>query len=70
MFIPDPRFKFLSIPDPGSWLSDPRSRILDLGSQISDPGSRILDPKTATKERAGEKLDVVPFFEATKITKL
>ena len=31
--------------DPGSWIQDPGSRILDqdLGSRILDPGPRILD---------------------------
>jgi hypothetical protein len=51
MIIPDP--DFLSIPDPGSL--------------ISDPGSRIPDSKTDTKER-GEKNCCPTFFVATKIT--
>jgi hypothetical protein len=42
MFIPDPDFYPFLIPD--------------LGSRISDPGSRIPDAKTATKERGEKKL--------------
>jgi hypothetical protein len=39
------------------------------------PGSRILilpipDPKTATKERGEKKLDVKPFYVATKCYKI
>jgi hypothetical protein len=47
------------IPDPGS-----------LFLPIPDPGSRIPDPKTATKERGGKKLDVKPFYVATKFNKI
>ena len=39
--IPDP--DFLPIPDLGSRISDPGSRIPDRGSRIADPGSRIPD---------------------------
>jgi len=38
-----------------------------------DPGfypSRIPDPKTATKERGEKKLDVKPFYVATKFNKI
>jgi hypothetical protein len=53
----------------------PCNRVADLGclSRILifvHPGSRIPDPKTATKERGEKKFVVVPFLEATKITKL
>jgi hypothetical protein len=34
------------------------------------PGSRIPDPKTATKEKGGKKIVVLPFFVATDVTKL
>jgi hypothetical protein len=34
------------------------------------PGSRIPDPKTATKERGEKKLDVKPFYVATKLNKI
>jgi hypothetical protein len=40
---------------------------------IPDPDfypSRIPDPKTATKERGEKKFFVIPFFVATKFTKL
>jgi hypothetical protein len=37
---------------------------------IPDPGSRIPDPKTATKERGEKKLDVKPFYVATKFNKI
>ncbi len=40
---------------------------------IPDPDfcpSRIPDPKTATKDRGGKKFVLLPFFVATKITKL
>ncbi len=43
---------------------------------LPDPGScflsisDLLDPKTATKERGEKKFVVLPFFVATKITKL
>jgi hypothetical protein len=37
---------------------------------IPDPGSRIPDPKTATKERGEKKLDVKPFYVATKFYKI
>ncbi len=47
------------IPDPGSWFLP-----------IPDPGSRIPDPKTATKERGEKKLDVKPFYLATKFNKI
>ncbi len=47
------------IPDPGSWFLP-----------IRDPGSRIPDPKTATKERGEKKLDVKPFYVATKFNKI
>jgi hypothetical protein len=46
----------LSIPDPES--------------RIPDPRSQIPDPKTATKERGEKNFVVLPFFVATKITKL
>jgi hypothetical protein len=39
-------------------------------SWILDPGSRIPDPKTATKERGGKKIFVIPFYVATNFTKL
>jgi hypothetical protein len=39
-------------------------------SRIPDPGSRIPDPKTATKERGEKKLDVKPFYVATKFNKI
>jgi hypothetical protein len=39
-------------------------------SRIPDLGSRIPDPKTATKERGEKKLDVKPFYVATKFNKL
>jgi hypothetical protein len=29
MFIPDPGFGFLPIPDPGSWIPDPKTAIKD-----------------------------------------
>ncbi len=44
---------------PGSWFLP-----------IPDPGSRIKDPKTATKERGEKKLDVKPFYVATKFNKI
>jgi hypothetical protein len=44
----------------------PGSRILI----FTHPGSRIPDPKTATKERGGKKLDVKPFYVATKFNKI
>jgi hypothetical protein len=45
--------------------------IPDPGSRILDPGSRIPDPKLATKEKDEKnKIVVLPFFVATKITKL
>ncbi len=44
----------------------PGSRILI----FTHPGSRIPDPKTASKERGEEKLDVKPFYVATKINKV
>ncbi len=44
---------------PGSWFLP-----------IPDPGSRIPDPKTATKERGEIKLDVKPFYVATKFNKI
>ncbi len=47
------------IPDPGSWFLP-----------IPDPGSRIPDQKTATKERGEKKLDVKPFYVATKFNKI
>jgi hypothetical protein len=56
-----------SVADPGCL-----SRILIFthpGSRISDPG-RIPDPKTATKERGEKKLDVKPFYVATKFNKI
>jgi hypothetical protein len=40
---------------------------------IQDPDcypSRIPDPKTATKERGEKKLDVKPFYVATKFNKI
>jgi hypothetical protein len=40
------------------------------GSRIPDLGSRIPDPKTATKERGEKKLDVKPFYVATKLNKI
>ncbi len=40
------------------------------GINIPDPVSQIPDPKTATKERGGKKLDVKPFYEATKFNKI
>jgi hypothetical protein len=46
------------------------SRILDPGSRISDLRSRIPDPKTATKERGEKKIFVIPFYVATNFTKL
>jgi hypothetical protein len=51
----------------------PGSRILIFthpGSRIPDLGSRIPDPKTATKERGEKKLDVKPFYVATKFNKI
>jgi hypothetical protein len=47
------------IPDPGSWFLP-----------IPDPGSRIPDTKTATKERGKKKLDVKPFYVATKFNNI
>jgi hypothetical protein len=44
----------------------PGSRILI----FTHPGSRIPDPKTATKERGEKKLDVKPFYVATKFNKI
>ena len=44
----------------------PGSRILI----FTHLGSRIPDPKTATKERGEKKLDVKPFYEATKFNKI
>jgi hypothetical protein len=37
---------------------------------FTHPGSRISDPKTATKERGGKKFVVIPFFVATKLSKI
>jgi hypothetical protein len=37
---------------------------------IPDLGSRIPDPKTATKEKGEKKLDVKPFYVATKFYKI
>jgi hypothetical protein len=39
-------------------------------SRFPDPGSRIPYPKTATKERCEKKLDVKPFYVATKFNKI
>jgi hypothetical protein len=39
-------------------------------SRIPDLGSRIPDPKTATKEKGGKKIVVIPFYVATNFTKL
>jgi hypothetical protein len=41
-------------------------------TSVADPGclSRIPDPKTATKERGEKKLDVKPFYVATKFIKI
>jgi hypothetical protein len=66
---------FFSVADPGCLSRIPDSnfcpsQIPDPGSRIPDLGSWIPDPKTATKERAEKKLDVVPFFEATKNHKI
>ena len=64
------------IPDPGSRgqkAPNPGSRILIFthpGSLIPDLGFRIPDPKTATKERGEKKLDVKPFYVATKFNKI
>jgi hypothetical protein len=44
----------------------PGSRILI----FTHPGSRIPVPKTATKERGEKKLDVKPFYVATKFNKI
>ena len=58
----------LSVADPGCL-----SRIPDpdfYPSRNPDPGSRIPDPKTATKERGEKKLDVNPFYVATKFNKI
>jgi hypothetical protein len=44
----------------------PGSRILI----FTHPGSRIPDPKTATKETGENKLDVKPFYVATKFNKI
>ncbi len=52
---------YISVADPGC-----SSRILI----FTPPGSRIPDPKTATKERCGKKLVVIPFYVATNFTKL
>jgi hypothetical protein len=52
---------FLSVTDPGCL------------SRIPDPDfypSRIPDPKTATKESGEKKLDVKPFYVATKFNKI
>ncbi len=51
---------------PGSWFLP----IPDPGSRIPDLGSRILDPTAATKERGERKLDVKPFYVATKFNKI
>jgi hypothetical protein len=48
------------------FIPDPGSRIL-IFTRIPDLGSRIPDPKTASKERGEEKLDVRPFYVAKKI---
>ncbi len=53
---------------PGTSVADPGCL-----SRIPDPDfypSRIPDPKTATKERGEKKFVVIPFFVATKYTKL
>ena len=50
-----------------------RIRDVSPGSRIlifTHPGSRISDPKTATKERGEKKLDVKPFYVATKFNKI
>ena len=39
-------------------------------SRFPDPGSRIPYPKTAPKERCEKKLDVKPFYVATKFNKI
>jgi hypothetical protein len=54
MFIPDP--DFLPMPDPGSI--------------ISYPGSRIPDPKTLTKERDEKKFSCHTFFCSHKFYKI
>ncbi len=70
-----------SVADPGCLsriliFTHPGSRILIFthpGSRIlifTHPGSRIPDPKTATKESGEKKFDVIPFYVATKFTKL
>jgi hypothetical protein len=51
---------------PGSRIPDPDF----YPSRIPDPGSRIPDTKTATKERGEKKLDVKPFYVATKFNKI
>jgi hypothetical protein len=58
----------VSVADPGclSWIPDPDF----YQSRIPDPGSRIHDPKTATKERGEKKLDIKPFYVATKFKKI
>ena len=45
-------------------------RVADLGYsfQILDPGSLTKDPTTTTKEGGGI-FDILPFFEATTVTK-
>ena len=49
----------------------PPGSVADPGClSIPDPGSRIPDPKTATKERGEKKLDVKPFYVATKFNKI
>ncbi len=59
-----------SVADPGCL-----SRIPDpdfYPSRISDPGSRILDPgsKNSNKRERWKKLDVKPFYVATKFNKI
>jgi hypothetical protein len=47
--------------------------IQDSGFRIlifTHPRSRIPDPTTATKERGGKKLKVIPLFVAINFTKL
>ncbi len=53
------------------FIQDPGSRILDF-LPIPDPGSRISDPgsKNSNKRERWKKLDVKPFYVATKFNKI
>jgi hypothetical protein len=60
MFIPDPGCSS-RIPDPGSWIQDPKTRILIFthpGSQIPDLGSRI----KKQQQKRGAKKNWLPYL--------